>query len=260
MATTNNLGITLVEQSQAQKEVTVNEAISVLDALQNRGVESVNLASPPVSPAAGDAYIVASGGTDDWAGHDGKVAYFNNVWSFIAPNEGMLAWVNSDDVLYVYDGAAWVKYSDKLQNLSSLGVNATADATNKFAVNSEAILFNNNGTNVQVKLNKNTASDAASFLFQSAFSGRAEIGLTGDEDFHFKVSADGSSFTEALILDKDDGAMTVAGGAKILCGTGTPEGMKNAPQGSIYMRTDGGAGTSFYVKESGAGDTGWVAK
>jgi hypothetical protein len=43
-------------------------------------------------------------------------------------------------------------------------------------------------------------------------------------------------------------------------GTGDPDGVVVAPIGSFYSRTDGGAGTSFYVKESGTGDTGWVAK
>jgi hypothetical protein len=260
MTTTNNLGITLVEQSQAQKEVTVNEAISVLEALQNRGVEDVNLATPPVSPSAGAAYIIAASGTGAWAGKDGKIAYFNAVWKFITPREGLLIWVNDEDTLYYFSGSAWLKYSDNLNNISKLGINATADATNKLAVNSDAILFNNNGTNVQVKLNKNAVGNSGSFLFQTGFSGRAEIGLTGDDDFHFKVSPNGSSYVEALTLDKTTGAITVAGGAKILCGTGTPEGSKTAPIGSIYLRTDGGAGTSFYVKQSGTGNTGWAGK
>ena len=43
-------------------------------------------------------------------------------------------------------------------------------------------------------------------------------------------------------------------------GTGTPEGAVEAPVGHIYRRTDGGASTTFYVKESGTGNTGWVAK
>jgi len=43
-------------------------------------------------------------------------------------------------------------------------------------------------------------------------------------------------------------------------GSGTPEGVVTAPIGAFYSRTDGGALTSFYVKESGAGNTGWVAK
>lgn len=43
-------------------------------------------------------------------------------------------------------------------------------------------------------------------------------------------------------------------------GSGSPEGAVAAPVGSRYVRTDGGAATSFYVKESGTGNTGWVGK
>lgn len=43
-------------------------------------------------------------------------------------------------------------------------------------------------------------------------------------------------------------------------GVGSPEGMVTAPVGSTYRRTDGGGGTSHYFKESGTGNTGWVAK
>lgn len=53
-----------------------------------------------------------------------------------------------------------------------------------------------------------------------------------------------------------------ATGALILVktGTGTPEGVITAPVGTAYLRSDGGSGTTLYVKESGAGNTGWVAK
>lgn len=54
--------------------------------------------------------------------------------------------------------------------------------------------------------------------------------------------------------------VNASGGPKILAGAGTPEAAITAPIGSLYLRTDGGAGTSHYVKESGAGNTGWVAK
>lgn len=49
-------------------------------------------------------------------------------------------------------------------------------------------------------------------------------------------------------------------GIRILVGDGTPEGNVSAPRGSTYHRRDGGAGSSFYVKESGTGSTGWAAK
>ena len=46
----------------------------------------------------------------------------------------------------------------------------------------------------------------------------------------------------------------------VLRGSGTPEGAVTAPVGVMFQRSDGGAGTSLYIKESGAGNTGWVGK
>lgn len=51
-----------------------------------------------------------------------------------------------------------------------------------------------------------------------------------------------------------------ANGPRWLAGAGSPEGVVSAPPGSFYSNTSGGAGTTFYVKESGTGNTGWVAK
>lgn len=48
--------------------------------------------------------------------------------------------------------------------------------------------------------------------------------------------------------------------AIVKVGAGTPEGVITAPVGSLYLRTDGGAGTTLYVKQSGTGNTGWVGK
>jgi hypothetical protein len=48
--------------------------------------------------------------------------------------------------------------------------------------------------------------------------------------------------------------------ALIRSGTGSPEGVVTASVGTLYLRTNGGANTTLYVKESGSGSTGWVAK
>jgi hypothetical protein len=49
-------------------------------------------------------------------------------------------------------------------------------------------------------------------------------------------------------------------GVKIQAGTGSPEGSLTAPIGSMYLRKDGGASTTLYIKTSGTGNTGWTAK
>lgn len=51
----------------------------------------------------------------------------------------------------------------------------------------------------------------------------------------------------------------VLGTVKVLSGAGTPEGVVTAPKGSLFLRTDGGAGTTEYIKEAGIGNTGWRA-
>ncbi|CAB4131029.1 Pectate lyase superfamily protein [uncultured Caudovirales phage] len=64
------------------------------------------------------------------------------------------------------------------------------------------------------------------------------------------------SFYTDLLLGTGDATPS----AGISAGNGSPQGSKTASPGSIYMNMSGGAGTSFYVKESGTGNTGWVAK
>ncbi len=50
------------------------------------------------------------------------------------------------------------------------------------------------------------------------------------------------------------------GTSRIISGSGNPEGSVVAPVGSLFLRTDGGVGTTLYVKETGTGNTGWSAK
>ncbi|MDX1950187.1 MAG: DUF2793 domain-containing protein [Rickettsiales bacterium] len=206
---TTNLLLPLIYQNQAQKEVLLNEALTIIDALLAKGAISKSILTPPSSPEDGDLYIIPPSATGAWAGQTNKIAYFNENWGwrFHTPKEGFIINVNDENKLYFFDGTTWQPVIS-LDNLERIGINTTADATNKLAVKSDAILFDNIADNVQVKLNKNSVSNSASFLFQNNYSGRAEIGLTGDDDFHFKVSPDGSSWNDAIIIDKDNGDVT----------------------------------------------------
>lgn len=108
MAITPNLGLTLVEQSQAQKEITVNQALSRIDALLNTGALSRGVNTPPGSPGAGDLYIVGATPTGAWVGKGLQVAYFDLVWRFVTPRQGMTLWVGDEALLYSFNGVAWV--------------------------------------------------------------------------------------------------------------------------------------------------------
>ncbi len=209
MAQVTNLGFDLLEQSQSQKEVTVNEALIVIDALLNSGVKDKDLSSPPSSPNNGDMYIVGTSATGDWTGKEGQIAWYYQAWRFIIPNEGFVIWVNDEDALYAYDGSSWVEAGGSggggtISTLPMLGINTSADSINKLAVASDAVLLNHNGTDIRVKLNKNADANTASFIFQKAFTGFAEFGLIADNSFTLKVS-DGSNWFESFKVNKDNG-------------------------------------------------------
>ena len=80
----------------------------------------------------------------------------------------------------------------------------------------------------------------------------------------------GSSLGDALTITRSSGKVTIhtvgataglefgSSSARIMSGTGSPEGVVTAPVGSLWLRTD--SSTSLYVKQTGTGNTGWVAK
>lgn len=261
MATTNHLGIALVEQSQSQKEVTVNQAFVRLDAVLNNGAKSKAVSTPPGSPAQGDLYIVGASPTGDWSGQAGMLAYYDQLWRFIAPNEGMSLWVNDEDLFYSYNGTGWVLSSNptEFENLTKLGVNATADATNKFSVASSAVLFNHNGAGMQAKLNKNSASDTASFLFQTGFSGRAEFGTIGDNNITLKVSPDGSSWFSVLKMIASTGRMAIKSIATSISAAGSSQGTATALTASFNEVTTVSASQGVVLPSPEAGELVLVA-
>ena len=218
---TTRLKLPFIAAAQAQKHVTHNEALLALDVLVQAAVLDRDMNIPPASPAKGDAYIVAATATGDWAGHEGDIAaWVDGVWRFHAPAKGWRAWVADEDALYIHDGAAWTKFEPGVATVNpvpggKLGINTSADATNRLAVKSDAVLFSHDDVSgsgsgdVQFKINKATAANTASLLFQTGWSGRAEIGLTGDDDFTIKVSSDGALWRTALSITGDSGLPTV---------------------------------------------------
>ncbi|WP_237154981.1 DUF2793 domain-containing protein [Oryzibacter oryziterrae] len=201
MSDTPNLALPLLAASQAQKHVTHNEALDQLDSLVLLSVASRSLTSPPSSPGDGDRYIPASGATGAWSGKDGKLAVYSGGWSFLTPNKGWIAYVEDETTLAVYKGSSW-------GSLGRLGIGTTPDNTNRLAAALSAALFTDLGSGLQFKLNKSNAGDTASYLFQTGWSGRAEFGLVGGDDFLLKVSPDGSVWKGVFSVDRATGKAT----------------------------------------------------
>ncbi len=252
MSDTPRLGLPQIAASQAQKHVTHNEALLDLDAFVQTSAKDRDLAAPPGSPANGDTYIVAAGGTGVWTGQDGNLAVSTDGgWRFVVPIEGLVVWLEDEALQVIHHSGVWNTLSSlmSLQNVPLVGVNTSADAVNKFAVKSNAILFaaleavaGGNG-DIQFKVNKEAAADTGSLLFQTGFSGRAEMGLTGNDDFTVKVSSDGTAFNEALRIDRATSRTNFGGPARLV----------NFAVSSLPSPSAAGAGSLVFVSDESGG-------
>ncbi len=203
----DNLTLPFLQPSQAQKHVTHNEALERLDILVQLTVEAFGATEPPSLPEPGEVFALGSGATGAWAGHDGELAaWVGEGWQFIAPRTGWRAGPRDGGALRLWDGADWVT---PLDGLDRLGINTSADSTNRLAVAAPATLLNHEDGDHRLMINKAQAGDTAAVLFQSGFTGHAEFGLSGQNDFTVNVSDDGSDFTTAIFVNADDGATTL---------------------------------------------------
>lgn len=202
-------------EAQARKHITVNETFRSLDALVQLSVTSRQISTQPESPAAGEGYILPQGKTGEiWArmSDDAVVLWQDNAWMEYLPIRGMTAFVGDEGRHVVWDGTVWTEVNGGEQN-ARLGVNTSPDDINRLSVKSDAVLFSHDDVtpgsgDMRHILNKSGATEVASLLFQSAFEGRVELGLTGSDDFSVRVSSDGINFIEAIVIDHLTGAVS----------------------------------------------------
>ncbi|MDP2739262.1 MAG: DUF2793 domain-containing protein [Pseudorhodobacter sp.] len=399
---TTHLLLPYILASQAQKHVTHNEALRLLDAMVQLSVLDRNRTAPPPSPTDGDRHIVASGATGLWAGWDLNVAFWvDGVWMRLVPRPGWLAWIVDEAAFVVWNGSAWdpvgvpqdvsdaifslvnavdptkralfslsgistgTTRSFALPNTSSelailagtqtfsgnktfsgtltasgtvtmsgavatigtsaatatyglgtgttttgltktvnLGIGgasgsttvvnigsatagaggttvvntptvsfanavtqvgmpqanltaqllglggATADSYNRLSMNTPAVLLNNAGAGIEATVNKAAAGNDAAFAFKTGFSARALIGLLGNDDFSFKVSPNGSTFFEAMRIDRSSGRVELP---EPLLMQGQSVAPDPPPPGklAVYARDRAGAGWLDVQRPSG---------
>lgn len=102
------LGLPYLLPSQAQKHVTHNEALRLLDSLVQLAVEAAGAETPPGAPQDGEAWALGPAPTGDWAGQAGALAVrADGAWSFLLPQPGWRAWDRATATLCAWDGSAW---------------------------------------------------------------------------------------------------------------------------------------------------------
>lgn len=106
---TDRLSLPLLAVAQAQKEMTHNEALVLLDALVQPVVVAVAPATVPATPVPGQVWIVGTGATGEWTGHDGALAAWTaGGWRFVAPRDGMTVWSLADAMCVRRTATTWI--------------------------------------------------------------------------------------------------------------------------------------------------------
>ena len=254
MSNSNRLALPFIDAAQSQKHVTHNEAVVALDALVHLAVKARNVVAPPAAPVEGDRYLVPPGASGAFAGHADAIAAFDNGgWTFLAPKAGWRAYIESEGLFLLFDGATWKDVGlslQNLQNLSRLGVGATADAVNPVLAKLNGALFtaraaSEGGTgDLRFALNKSAAANTVSQLYQTNYSGRAETGLTGDDRFRIKVSADGAAWRDALSVDPATGMVSLPQTAGLANGLATLDASGKMP--AAQLPASAGAGLAGF--------------
>ncbi len=212
MTTTANLGLTLLAAAQSQKHVTMNEALVLLDATVQLSARSRTVTAPPGTLPDGARWIVPSGATGGFAGHDAALAVAQDGGlSFLTPRAGWLVWVEDEAIQLVFDGTHWVIPPGVASGgdlaLAHFAVGTAIDAGNPLSVKANNLLLAARGVSeggsgdLRMKIDKEASGNTASQLYQTGFSGRAETGLLGNDHFAVKVSADGMIWRTALDID-----------------------------------------------------------
>lgn len=101
------------------------------------------------------------------------------------------------------------------------------------------------GGSGDIRLGFGDAGSNGAAIFCPSSSGRLQVCSASDTTVYRMLVALSFGYSGTAVAD--------------LAGSGDPEGVVTSSVGSTYRRTDGGAGTSFYIKQSGSGNTGWAA-
>ncbi len=249
MTDSSLLGLPYLDAAQSLKHITHNEALSVLDVSLQIALQAMNVVTPPGSPVEGYRVHVGAGATGDFVGQAGKIAAWQSgAWRFLLPRAGWIAWITATQSLMIYDGAAWLDVATtvhELGNLTKLAVGTSADPGNPLSAKLNSALFaardtTEGGTgDLRMVLNKPASARTLSQLYQTNYSGRAETGLIADDHYRIKVSANGSSWQNAMDIDPASGLVSF------------PSGLSAPGLGMAFKRLETFNSSGTFTKQAG---------
>lgn len=219
MTDTPRLALPAIEAAQAQKHVTHNEALALLDALVQLTVESRLLTTPPASPTDGACFIPGPGATGAWSGWDGQIAVYSGGWFRIVPLPGLKAWVRAERLTVTYEDGVWrdgialtahggrVTLRAREEELTLTG--AYAETADTAFIPDRAIVLGVSARTTSAIAGATSygvgiASDAGKFgNFLGIALGSTNIGVIGPTGFYadtkVRVTANGGNFTAGQV-------------------------------------------------------------
>lgn len=102
------LGLPYLVSGQAQKDITHNEALTLIDMAVAPVARSLDIGEPPAAPESGACWIVAAPASGAWSGQEGRIAcWTGGGWRFLAPPDGMRIWIGDRELWAQREGGTW---------------------------------------------------------------------------------------------------------------------------------------------------------
>lgn len=214
MSYTPSLSLPLLAAAQAQKHVTLNEILAILDGLVMARALDRDLATPPGTPADGDLYIVATSGAGAWSGWDGSLALFTSgAWLRLQPDAGWRVWLSDEAVPAIYDGSAWV---------SGLAAASPFGARTRDVIAEEEVTLSGAATDTTLMIPTRSLIDAVSVRVSEAVTGATgfDVGLAVKGGAQDRYGGVGGTLGQSNIGIVDGVVATFAPDAVRLTATG----------------------------------------
>jgi hypothetical protein len=201
---TPRLSLPFVAAGQAQKHITVNEALGRLDGLVQLAVQSRTITTQPASPANGAMHILPSGATGaswlDMAA--GLLArHIDGVWEALTPKAGWLAWIIDEGLALIHDGDNWTPLSSTFKALTA--ARSPFLAATRFEV-------------LEQELTLSGASVATTVMIPNraivlGVSTRTSVAITGAASYSCGVAGEAGKFGSSLGVAKNASNVGVIG-------------------------------------------------
>jgi hypothetical protein len=216
---TTRLNLPYLQASQADKHVTFNEVVSILDGLVMGAITARTVADPPATQSAGARYLLPANPIGAWNGHGGKYAYLQDgTWLFREPKVGWILYVEAEQSLIVFNGSSWRVIQGPVGPVAQydqLAIGTPPDSAMPFNARLNNARFTARTTQdggdgqVRLSLNRQDSSKSATLSFQTSGQSDTEVSLSGAGGLDFKVRNGANNWLSAASFSHTDGCLTL---------------------------------------------------